>query len=328
MLYLLCGWLSLLCSCRTTTIEKPEEGTQTEQEESEVLTEPASEETDSAPIEDTASTEDTDQEVVEIEKSSKRGLAYNLLDEEDIAALSSGVSWWYNWYFRSDIMEDLDQEYQMEFVPMLWGYNAEADYVALEEWFVAHPETDSLLLLNEPNLVDQANMTPQAAVAYWKRYEEFQEHMLNQHNRYIRLIGPAMTWGTLPNYSDPVLWLDDFYAAFIASEGREPIIDALAFHWYDYGLDGQLTRLEKYGKPFWVTEMANWHSAWDWTIDTPEKQMQTMIEMVSICESRDDVERYAWFIGRWNPDPHYTSIFQDAPGVLTPLGEAYLLQPY
>ena len=112
------------------------------------------------------------------------------------------------------------------------------------------------------------------------------------------------------------------------AEGRDPIIDALAFHWYDYGLEEQLTRLEGFGKSFWVTEMANWHTADDWTIDTPEKQMATMIDMVAICEAREDVERYAWFIGRWNPDPHYTSLFESESGKLTALGEAYITQPW
>ena len=66
--------------------------------------------------------------------------------------------------------------------------------------------------------------------------------------------------------------------------------------------------------------MANWHREQGWTIDTPDKQKDTMIDMVRIRESRDDVERYAWFMGRWDPDPHFTSIFEDEPGVLTPLG--------
>lgn len=261
-------------------------------------------------------------------KSPKRGLAYNLIDAEDFSAISSGVSWWYNWYFQTGAPSDAADMHSMAFIPMLWGYNSESDYLALESWLLSHPETNDVLVMNEPNLTDQANMTPTAAVQYWIRYEQFQADMLTEHGRSIRLIGPAMTWGNMSNYSDPVVWLTDFYSAFNAAEGRDPIIDALAFHWYDYGLDEQLTRLEGFGKPFWVTEMANWHTASDWTIDTPEKQMETMIDMVSICESRADVERYAWFIGRWDPDPHYTSLFEPEPGELTELGKAYLEQPW
>jgi hypothetical protein len=65
----------------------------------------------------------------------------------------------------------------------------------------------------------------------------------------------------MPDYSDPVVWLDAFIAAYQAANGgRSPQIDYLAFHWYDYGLSDQLDRLAKYGKQVWVTELANWHS--------------------------------------------------------------------
>ena len=261
-------------------------------------------------------------------KSPKRGLAYDLLDEGDLGAISSEVSWWYNWYFQSNVAEGFEARHQMQFIPMLWGYNAESDYVALESWLLEHSDVNDILVMNEPNLVDQANMTPEMAVDYWLRAEQFQTEMFTTHGRTIRLVGPAMTWGTMVGYADPVVWLDAFYAAFNAAHGRDPIIDALAFHWYDYGLDDQLSRLESFAKPFWVTEMANWHTEEGWTIDTPEKQIETMADMVGICESRADVERYAWFIGRWAPDPHHTSIFSEGPGELTALGTAYLAQPW
>ena len=262
------------------------------------------------------------------DKSPKRGLSYNLLDPADFAAIEGGVSWWYNWYFRSDTPADFTDTHEMQFVPMLWGHNPESDYVELESWLVDHPDVDHVLVMNEPNLVDQANITPSEAVSHWLRYEQFQTDMLTDHGREIELVGPAITWGTMTGFEDPVAWMDAFYAAFMDTEGREPRIDVLAFHWYDYGLDGQLTNLEKYGKDFWVTEMANWHIEEYWVIDTPEKQIETMTEMVNICETRTDVERYAWFMGRWDPDPHFTSIFGDAPGELTAVGESYLAQPW
>src|SRR5262249_28681724 len=99
-------------------------------------------------------------------------------------------------------------------------------------------------------------------------------------------------------------------------------------HWYDYGLAQQLDRLTKYGKPFWVTEFANWHAQNDGAqIDTPEKQQTQMTEMVATCESRSDVFRYAWFTGRVSPDPHFSSLL-GAPGQLTALGKLYLSLPY
>ena len=68
--------------------------------------------------------------------------------------------------------------------------------------------------------------------------------------------------------------------------------------------------------------MANWQTVPDWTIDTPDKQLATMIDMVSLCESFDDVECYVRFIDGWDPEPHDMSLLEDAAGDLTTLGKA------
>jgi hypothetical protein len=179
-----------------------------------------------------------------------------------------------------------------------------------------------ILVLNEPNLVTQANVTPQQAAQMWPQFEV----LASQTG--AKIVGPAMTWGTMTGYEDPVAWLDAFYAAYeAANNGRQPRIDYLAFHWYDYGLAAQLDRLTKYGKPFWVTEFANWHSQNDGAeINTLAKQEAQMTDMVATCESRSDVFRYAWYTGRLSPDPHYTSLL-GATGQLTDLGKLYLSLP-
>jgi len=259
-----------------------------------------------------------------IEKSPKRGIAYNMENAADFDALKSGVSWWYNWYFETSTPSSYVQTYQMEFLPMLWGSNAPADFERVKAVIQARPEIQYLLVLNEPNLTDQANMTPQRAAEEWVKYEQVVAD-LEAAGRSIKIVGPQMTWGTLSGYSDPVFWLDQFYAWYEATNGgREPRIDYLAFHWYDYGLEQQLDRLQKYGKPIWITEMANWNA----NIDTVEKQIAQMTEMVALAESRSDVFRYAWFMGRWPNDVHHTSIFQDGAGQLSALGEAYISLPY
>ena len=107
--------------------------------------------------------------------------------------------------------------------------------------------------------------------------------------------------------------------------GGDPRIDYLTFHWYDYGPESQLDRLAKYDKQIWITEMANWNSQ----ISTYEKQAQQMREMVSLCETRNDVFRYAWFIGRGSfPDNKHTYLFGQSPGELNDLGRLYLSLPY
>jgi hypothetical protein len=261
----------------------------------------------------------------QIEKSPKRGLAYNLTEPADFDTLKSGVSWWYNWSFQTNAPADYYSNYQMEFVPMLWGRNSASDFAQLKYFILNHPEIEYLLVMNEPNLTDQANQTPAQAASEWIKYEQVINELAAQQ-RTIYLVGPAMTWGTMTDYWDPVVWLDAFYAAYkSAKEGREPKIDYLAFHWYDYGLESQLDRLKKYGKQIWITEMANWNAQ----INSYAKQAEQMRQMVAICESRDDVFRYAWFIGRGTfPDNRYTYLFDPNPGQLNALGNLYISLPY
>ena len=232
------------------------------------------------------------------------------------------MSWWYNWSPSPNaaVPTDYATRYEMVFYPMLWNgsFNA-ADIVT---YLKANPTIQYMLVLNEPNLVSQSNTTPQQAALLWPQYEAIAAQTG------VKIVGPAITWGTMTNYEDPVAWLDAFYAAYeAANNNRAPQIDYIAFHWYDYGLDAQLDRLTKYGKPFWVTEFANWHSQNDGAqIDTLAKQEAQMTDMVATCESRADVFRYAWFTGRVSPDPHFSSLL-GATGVLTDLGTLYLSLP-
>ena len=258
-------------------------------------------------------------------KSVKRGIAYDLANSPDLKALSPGVSWWYDWGLKpnSGAPAAYRKKFDMDFYSMLW--NDVYDHNTVVAWLKAHPKIKFLLVLNEPNLVEQSNKTPQQAAAFWPGYERIATETG------VKIVGPQITWGTMSPYNDPVAWLDAFYAAYrSANGGRDPRIDYLGFHWYDYGLSGQLDRLTKYGKPFWVTEFANWHSQADGAqIDTLEKQKAQMTDMVSVCEQRTDVFRYAWFTGRWNPDPHFTSLLASpGTGQLTELGRHYLSLPF
>ena len=177
--------------------------------------------------------------------------------------------------------------------------------------------------MNEPNLTDQANMSPAEAANEWVKYEQIVNEIENS-GRTIEIVGPAMTWGTMNNYWDPIVWLDEFYSVYKSNnDGRDPKIDYLAFHWYDYGLEAQLDRLTKYGKKIWVTEMANWNPQ----INSYAKQAEQMRQMVSLCESRDDVFRYAWFIGRGAEDK-FTNLFNPSPGELNDLGKLYISLPH
>jgi hypothetical protein len=252
-------------------------------------------------------------------KSVKRGVAYDLASPADMAVLSPGVSWWYNWSPNPNpaVPADYATRYSMDFYPMLWNGNYSPSNVV--SYLKSAPNIKYMLVMNEPNLTSQANLSPQQAAQIWLGYESISAQTG------VKIVGPAITWGDMAGYQDPVLWLDAFYAAYrAANNGRDPQIDYLAFHWYDYGLSTQLDRLGKYNKSIWVTEFANWHSQNDGSqITTLAQQQAQMTDMVATCESRVDVFRYAWFTGRWSPDPHYTSLLA-ADGVLTGLGQTYL----
>ena len=258
-------------------------------------------------------------------KSAKRGIAYNLASQADLQALASGVSWWYDWGTRPDngLNSSATTQSGMDFIPMLW--NDVFDATATTNYIKANG-IKYLLVLNEPNLTDQANLTPAQAAAAWPKYEAVATATG------VKIVGPAITYGTLHPYETPVAWMDAFILAYqTANGGRSPHFDYLAYHWYDYGLDAKLNELLKYGKQFWVTEMANWHvgdgSA---AIDTLAKQEAQMTDMVKTCESRADVFRYAWFTGRMGSggDPHFTSLFAAGSGQLTDLGKLYLTLPF
>lgn len=255
-------------------------------------------------------------------KSAKRGVAYDLASPADLATLSPGVSWWYNWSPNpnSAVPADYATRYSMDFYPMLWNGNYDA--TAVVTYLKSNPNIKYMLVMNEPNLTSQANLTPQQAAQIWPGYESISAQTG------VKIVGPAITWGTMTGYQDPVAWLDAFYAAYQAANGgRDPQIDYLAFHWYDYGLSNQLDRLDKYNKQIWVTEFANWHSQNDGSqITTLAEQESQMTNMVATCEARPDVFRYAWFTGRLSPDPHFTSLL-GATGELTGLGQTYLSLP-
>ncbi len=238
--------------------------------------------------------------------------------------MAPGLSWWYDWSSapKGGTPTELRARHGMDYIPMVWSQVF--DDAQITQMLRANPQIHYLLALNEPNLNGQATRTPQQAADLWPRIETIAQATG------VRIVGPQITWGNLPGYEDPAVWMDAFYAAYRAANGgRDPRIDYLGFHWYDYGLAGQLDRLAKYGKAFWVTEMANWHVGdGAAAIDSVDKQKAQMTEMVALCESRADVFRYAWFTGRGGADlnSRFTTLL-GADGELTALGHHYLSLP-
>ncbi len=146
-------------------------------------------------------------------KSSKRGVAYDIASANDLAVLSPGVGWWYDW----GTTPSTPPASGVDFYPMLW--NGSFNSAAVGAYLRAHPELHFILVMNEPNLTSQSNLTPQAAAALWPQYEALAA------DAGVGIVGPQITWGTMPNYTDPVVWLDAFYDAYHSANGnRDPQI--------------------------------------------------------------------------------------------------------
>ena len=108
-----------------------------------------------------------------------------------------------------------------------------------------------------------------------------------------RLISPALNWGTLPGYSNGVQWLQEFFTLVNPND-----VHGIAVHIYmnaAKSMIGDLQRYKVFGKPLWLTEFC----AWDGT-SSSAAQCQFMAQSINYLEQDDDLERYAWFIPRWN----------------------------
>lgn len=218
-------------------------------------------------------------------KSAKRGVSFNWQMDADFDLLGSAVSWSYNWantYASSQ--ENKYQQYGIHYVPMCWNNSYSAANITA--YYTSHSEQQNYLLgYNEPNLTDQANMTPRQAAEKWQDVVD-----LAKSNN-VRLISPAMNWGTLSGYSNGVQWLQEFFQLVNPDD-----VYGIAVHIYMNSAKaalGDLQRYKVFGKPLWLTEFC----AWDGT-STSAAQCQFLAQCINALEQDDELERYAWFIPR------------------------------
>lgn len=243
----------------------------------------------------------------------KRGLAYGYNSDDDLAALSAGIGWWYNWAAKPD--DTLAKGYAglgVEFVPMIWGKSFDAATLDKQ----VPKDAKYLLTFNEPNFGAQSNITPAEAATMWPSIESF------ANARNLEIVSPAVNYcGGNCNETDPFVWLQKFFAACAGCR-----VDHVAVHWYACDKSALVSTLAKYkqfGKPLWLTEFA--------CLDDKSKvndadELAYMTDAVAALEADPMVFRYAWFTGRHPADPPI-SVLGTASGTLTPLGQAYLSLP-
>lgn len=265
------------------------------------------------------SPDSTEEVVMEMSKSVKRGVAFGKSDcaweDEDLVLLTPALTWSYNWAEQpqDEIVSSWFDVHGMEFCPMTWngGYNADK----IRSYAQNHPACQYLLAFNEPNLTDQARMTPSQAAAKWEALVNLAKE-LN-----LKLVSPAMNYGTLSGYSDPIKWLDEFFACDGVSIDD---ISAIAVHCYmasPKGLQSYVERFAKYGKPIWITEFCAWE---DYAIHSVEDQLKYMCEVLNYIEQEKTIERYAWFIPRAKAGyPYMQLLTGEQPISLTDAGKIY-----
>ena len=251
-------------------------------------------------------------------KSPKRGVGYNnpVLPDQDLPLIGPALSWAYNWS-NNPLSSDIDAaftQYGVQFIPMTWNGNWSADNIrAIKR---AHPEAQYILAFNEPNLTDQANMTPAKAAELWPAVVSIAQELG------LKIISPALNYGTLEGYHDPIVWMDEFLAQSGVSLDD---IDGIALHCYmpSAGSVSQfLDRFKKYGKGLWLTEFCNGNS----NNISEDAQLTYMCETLNMLEGRDDVAGYAWFMmrGGFNSKWHNNLLTSQPPIELTTLGKVFV----
>lgn len=249
----------------------------------------------------------------EMRKSAKRGVSFDFKQAEDLPLLSPSCSWAYNWGNTQNAQAALwFDSNDMDFCPMAWNNTYNAD--AIRQYVQAHPKTKYLLGFNEPNLKDQCNMTPAEAAAHWGEVVALAKEL------HLKLVSPAMNYGTLVGYSDPIKWLDEFFAQPGVSLSD---VEAIAIHCYmasPTAVKNYVEMFKKYGKPIWMTEFC----AWDPVPSNVEKQMDYMCAVLNYFEQEEAVERYAWFMPRTSAAvdkaPYMQLLTHGSPIELTDLG--------
>ncbi len=246
-------------------------------------------------------------------RSVKRGVSFNFTRPNDVTLLQRGISWSYNW--GPDVLPTTQTEftkYNLDFCPMAW--NGGFDENRIRAYVRANPSCKYLLAFNEPNLTDQANMTPAKAAEYWSRLKKLADELG------LKIVSPAMNYGTLSGYGDPIVWLDEFFTLIPKED-----ISAIAIHCYMpnvSALRSYVERFRKYNLPIWMTEFCAWDG---FNASSAEPQIRYMSEVVNYMEKEPLVERYAWFIPRGSSGfPYYELLDHNEPSNLTDAGNVYV----
>jgi hypothetical protein len=164
----------------------------------------------------------------------------------------------------------------------------------------------SVLGFNEPNKMDQSNLSVAEVVKLWPSLTA----------------DPEMRIGSPATSADAKAWFEDFMAQVEAQSLR---VDFVAVHWYGWNagscddveeLESYLTWAETFNRPIWITEFGCMNAS-NPSAEVVQKFYAAAVEMLG---QHSSVERYAWY--PWNVNNELVTA-----GNLTVLGSAFAQAP-
>ena len=280
----------------------------------------------------------------------KRGVAFGFntnppndgsATRTDMELLSPGINWFYNW--SSNINQNVREsalDNGIVFIPQLWNasWNPETVRTNLQNLIDEGHDIRWIMTYNEPMLTMEANMTPARAAADWPRVVQ----LANSFDPPLKIVSPAMTFGNMPDFGNPVVWLREFFAqpgVYIED------MHAIRIHTYMShvsAVSSYVRSFQEFGLPIWVTEFSAWYyvpggpyaqSPSGGQAEGVQFQMNFMSMVLTYFELNPIVEKYFWFNPRTNyagPNnerhPFHNLLY--LPSRLTPLGVVYVNMPH
>jgi len=262
-------------------------------------------------------------------------------------------SWWYSWGAKSGFAnsfcddpvtaENESRNAGMEFIPMFWNHIPPFDGTRMvdDEVHSNLQQSQYLLTFNEPELHDQANLSPAQAAQMWPTIEAIK----NSYN--IEIIAPCVTQDL------GVSWYEQWLSECNSMYERDCEFDYTCIHMYyqpyteetsvrcdssdyewaciqqggDQGPSRAEYKLNQWtnaypGKQIWVTEYA----CAPWGSDngcSAQEQTDIMSQLTPLLEASPHVFRYAWFAvyggtgsgGTWIGNGLNENVWDDFRGV-------------
>lgn len=238
----------------------------------------------------------------------KKGMGMTLKTTDWLNKVKAvNVSWHYSW----GAVFAAGEPTTVEYVPMIWGqWFTDSTLTSLQS-LVKQGEIKNLLGFNEPDNLQQANMTVQQAIALWPKLMS-----LN-----IPLGSPAAVNALGP-------WMQNFMHQADSLHYR---VDFITVHLYvGTSADNFMSTLKQihdlYGKPIWITEfaVADWNAK---SLSQNQYSTSAVLQFMKTVLPRLDtvsyVQRYAWFPASTSDANLGTSGLFNNDGSLTALGLYY-----